>query len=110
MDLAAIASCVSYVGSPEHKDAPSFAGWPAPRADATICDRSWRDRQTEITGLLQQAILAGSVGSPWEGPRPYPRYVWAVVSGEVFEARLVNSETGQYKGYGLAPEERPGWL
>lgn len=38
VDLDAIAEDVRYVGSPEHKRAPSFAGPPSPRPDASICD------------------------------------------------------------------------
>jgi hypothetical protein len=106
--LAAIAETATYVGSPEHKDTPSFAGSPRPRADATICEQAWLDRQDEITAILRAAIREGHVGAPWEGG--FPRYVWGEVGGQVFEGRLVNCEQGHYKGYGLTDEERPDWI
>ena len=61
-DLEETAKKVRYVGSPEHKDVPSFAGHPRPRADATICDRSFIDRLPEIQDWLEKAIRAGNVG------------------------------------------------
>ena len=100
-----LADRVSYVGSPEHKDAPSFAGQPRPRADATICDRSFLDRLDEINEWLERAIRAGCIGEPWEGD--FPRYVWYREGIEVYEARLVNRGQGQYKGYALRREEWP---
>lgn len=106
--LAAVAETATYVGSPEHKDAPSFAGSPRPRADATLCGPEWLGRQADLTAALQAAILEGNVGAPWEGR--YPRYVWARIGGQVFEGRLVNCELGQYKGYALAAEEAPEWM
>ena len=96
------------MGSPEHKDAPSFAGSPRPRADATLCGTEWLGRQADLTAALQAAIREGNVGAPWEGR--YPRYVWARIGGQLFEGRLVNCEMGQYKGYGLAAEEAPEWM
>ena len=38
IDASGLASRVTYVGSPEHKKGPSFAGAPRPRGDATKCD------------------------------------------------------------------------
>lgn len=105
VDMDLVAERSSYVGSPEHKDMPSFAGRPRPRADASICDRAFADRQTELTDLLRDAIRRRVVGHPWEGG--YPRYVWASIDGEVYEARLVNQGTGEYKGYMLTRSEWP---
>ena len=105
VDLSSLAERVSYIGSPEHKDAPSFAGWPRPRADATICDRRFVDQQQRINEWLRAAILAEAIGAPWEGD--FPRYVWYRDGDTVYEARLVNCESGEYKGYALKREEWP---
>jgi hypothetical protein len=65
-DLAGLAARTSYVGSPEHKTFPSFAGPPRPRADATKCDPGLGDA-AELTSWLRLAIAVGNVGEPWEG-------------------------------------------
>lgn len=107
-DLASLAHHARYVGSPEHKSAPSFAGPPRPRADATICDHSLNSRQKEITTWLRTALIRGAVGAPWEGS--FPRYAWFRQGETVYEARLVNHEKGEYKGYPLGPDEWPKGL
>lgn len=98
------AELASYVGSPEHKDAPSFAGHPRPRADASICDRSFIRRLDEINDWLKAAIRMGNTGA-WSGN--FPRYAWHKEGDTVFEARLVNEGKGEYKGYELLSEEWP---
>jgi len=102
-----LAGRVSYVGSGEHKTYPSFAGPPRPRADASKCDPRLGD-QAKLTGWLSRAVSAGHVGAPWEGD--FPRYAWYEHENVVYEARLINRELGQYKGYPLLPEERPAAL
>ena len=92
-----------YVGSPEHKDAPSFAGHPRPRADASICDQSLS--QDEVGEWLRHAIETGSYSSYWEGG--FPRYVWYKRGEIVYEARLINREAGDYKGWPLHESEWP---
>jgi len=106
--LAALAERVHYVGSPEHKDAPTFAGQPAPRADASICDPEFASRLGEMNEWLKAALRDGRVGGPWEGD--FPRYAWHREGDDVFEARLVNRGQGAYKGYRLRPEEHPSGL
>jgi len=96
VDLAAIAEQVEYIGSPEHKSAPSFAGSPRPRADATLCDISLQ--RGEITEWLKNAIRLGATGT-WEGR--FPRYVWYKDGDTMYEGRLTNPVQGQYKGYPL---------
>ena len=109
VDLSRVADHASYVGSPEHKDTPSFAGWPRPRwGDAAMCDRSYARRQVELTEWLRVAIRAGQVSADWAGD--FPRYVWALVDGDAYEARLVNEGQGSYKAYKLEAKERPEWL
>jgi hypothetical protein len=99
---------VRYVGSPEHKRQPSFAGMPRPRADASICDPRFNDRQAELTDRLREALSRGAVGGPIEGD--YPRYVWCLIDEEVYEGRLVNQNSGEYKGYLLKRDEWPDGL
>lgn len=110
IDLDALAGQVRYVGSPEHKDTPSFAGHPRPRADASICDRRFAGMQRTLTTWLQEAMRGGTIGGPIEGA--FPRYVWykEKETGVVYEARLVNRETGDYKGYALTKDEWPEGL
>lgn len=106
VSLDAILDQVRYVGSAEHKDTPSFAGEPRPRADAAICDRSLADSQERLTQWLRAAILKGSFGGLWEGR--FPRYVWYRPNAEtIYEARLVNREAGWYKGFALERDEWP---
>lgn len=103
-DLAALAARTSYVGSPEHKTNPSFAGPARPRADAAKCDPSLAD-PAELTAWLRRAITMGMIGEPWDGD--FPRYVWHREGEIVYEGRLVNQELGQYKGWPLDPTEWP---
>ncbi len=107
IDLEAIVSWVTYVGSGEHKNFPSFAGPPHPRADASKCDPRLAD-QYELTCWLQQAIREGRTGGQWDGD--FPRYIWHRAGGVPYEARLVNRELGQYNGYPLAQDEWPETL
>ena len=108
MDLDSVARRASYVGSPEHKDIPSFAGQPRLRADASICSRALAREQVRVTKWLREAIRSGNFSALWEGD--FPRYVWHKEEEVVFEARLVNQGTGEYKGYPLNPEEWPQGL
>lgn len=95
VDLVALASRVSYVGSAEHKTYPSSAGAPSPRADATKCDPSVHGDLPALTGWLRRGMAAGAVGSPWQGD--FPRYVWVEQDGTWYEGRLVNREQGSIR-------------
>jgi hypothetical protein len=105
VDLEVAAGRATYIGSPEHKDGPSFAGQPRPRADASICDPQLLDRQADVTRWLRQAIRGGIVSEFVEGD--FPRYVWHREGDVVYEARLVNAVAGEYKGYPLNADEWP---
>lgn len=105
-DLVQVAGRVRYIGSSEHKDAPSFAGQPKARADASICDRGITQQQAQE--WLEKAIRIGSTSEYWEGD--FPRYVWFKVGGVAYEARLVNSGNGEYKGWPLSEAEWPADL
>jgi hypothetical protein len=106
VSLAEAAALVRYVGSPEHKDSASFAGQPRPRADATICDRSFLDRIEELQTWLRNAILQGWVSAYWE--KGFPRYVWFRHDEVVYIGRHVGN--GHYKGWQLEKEEWPEGL
>lgn len=101
-DVGKLAGRVSYVGSPEHKDFPSFAGAPYLRTDASRCDPGLRD-PGELAEWVREGLLAGDIGGPIEGD--FPRYVWARRDGQPYEARLSNSGLGQYKGYPITEDE-----
>lgn len=103
--LEAVAKRVSYVGSPEHKDMPSFAGQPRPRADASICPRELTGDRDRVEAWLRDAIRKGAVGELMEGD--FPRYAWYKDDRTVYEARLVNRGLGEYKGYPLEADEWP---
>lgn len=105
--LDALARRVKYVGSVEHKTAPSAAGWPRPRADASKCGLQISGDFQRLTRWLRSAIRQGDIGTPWEGD--FPRYVWYRHNGITYEARLVNKSSGEYKGYPLDPSEWPGF-
>lgn len=105
IDLSEVANRCSYVGSPEHKSSPSFAGAPKLRhADATKCDPALSGADAQITQWLQSAVTSAQTGA-WE--RGFPKYVWYRSGGQCYEARLTNAEKGDYKGYALTDDECP---
>lgn len=101
----AIALKASYIGSPEHKSGPSFAGHPSPRRDASICNDALHDKRAEVQQWLKNAIRAGNLSAHLE--QGYPRYVWHCVGEQYYEARLTNPGAGQYKGYPVKKSECP---
>lgn len=106
INLTSLAARISYVGSPEHKDGPSFAGNPKPRSDATPCDQSLNGRLNDINQWLRRALQNGQFSELWDKER-FPRYIWHREGDAVYEARLVNAGNGEYKGYQLQPDEWP---
>jgi hypothetical protein len=102
---AQLAERVSYVGSAEHKSYPSEAGPPKLRqTDASPCDPRYRTFE-DPTRALREAVRARQT-SDFVGE--FPKYVWGVLDGQLYEARLVNHELGTYKGYRVEqPEEMP---
>lgn len=108
-DLASVAKKVIYVGSPEHKRSPSFAGAARPRADASKCPDALAGQLKKVLQWLRSAVEAGSVGGRWE--QGFPRYVWFKENETiVYEARLTNAAKGEYKGYPLVADEFPSFL
>jgi hypothetical protein len=108
VNLVDISNRARYIGSPEHKDIPSFVGAVRPRADASICDRRLAQDFDRVANWLRSAILAGHVSPYWEGD--FPRYVWYRDGNTVYEGRLINRGDGSYKGYPLEPSECPEGL
>lgn len=103
--LKELAEKVHYHGSPEHKRHPSFAGPPAPRATASLCDPSFANKQDLLTAWLREAVANGQIGQVWDDD--FPRNVWLKKSGIFYEARLVNRGNGGYKGWPLEEFEAP---
>ena len=102
VDLAEVAESCRYVGSPYHKDRPSFAGTShRRRPDANICPPDLANSRDRVERWLQDAVRAGQVGK-WE--HGFPRYVWHREGDTVFEAR--HGSSGEYHGYPLAPTQR----
>ena len=98
-----IAEHVEYHGSSEHKSYPSRAGPPALRTDATPCDPDidW----AAISNALAQGVRRGCISEATE--QGLPKYVWAWLGGDLYEARHLNGFAGKYKGYRLEPPEYP---
>ncbi len=99
------AARVSYVGSPEHKDHPSPAGPGRLRSDATPCEVRLTQDVDRCTQALREGIRRQCVSGVFEGG--FPKYVWAWLDGELYEARHINGPQGTYKGYRLEPVEWP---
>jgi hypothetical protein len=106
---ADVAAVVRYVGSAEHKSHPSPAGPPKLRHnDASACDPKYVNRDADpITftqspsRALREAIASGRTS---ELVGRFPNYVWGLLDGVLYEARLVNQEAGWYKAYALAED------
>jgi hypothetical protein len=119
-----IARAASYVGSPFHKDTPSFVGAPSPRMgavtiqralerdivnpDCTLCPRRWARRRDAATDLLRDAIRKGLFEACSSDPKRLPKHVWArdpENSSMVYEARRLTHPANGYKGYPLTPTQ-----
>lgn len=99
--LPEIAERCRYVGSPYHKDTPSFAGTTrAPRPDASICPREFAHARALAEGWLRAAVLVGRCGA-WE--HGFPKYVWHREGDIIYEARQGSPGSGEYHGYPLEP-------
>jgi hypothetical protein len=121
--LAALAARANYVGSPHHKDVPTFGLTPGPRKgamhvsvadqqgidnpDCTICPRKWTGQLPRVTELLREAIQRGHISDDAETDR-LPRHVWARDPDEpelVYEARLLSWPADSYKAYPLTRKQ-----
>lgn len=104
INLVEVAESCRYVGSPYHKDRPSFTGTSCRRRpDAGICPEDLADCPEIVERWLKDAIRAGQVGA-WD--RGFPRHVRHREDEMVFEARQGAPGSGEYHGYPLTPRQR----
>jgi hypothetical protein len=106
--LAARAGRVRYGGNPKHKKDPGDFGLIPPaahngqdpeRGNDALCDVSHVRTREEAQRLLEEAFRSGFVDARRDGV--WPKVVWVVADGHVFEARLENRGQGTYHGYPL---------
>ena len=73
------------------------------RTDATPCDSDidW----AAISNALAEGVRRGCISEATE--QRFPKYVWAWLGGDLYEARHLNGFAGKYKGYRLEPPEYP---
>lgn len=113
-ETAILAEVIRYVGSSEHKRFPNPLVPPTLRSDASDCDEldpELSQDPARLTRVLRAAMQRGQVDRILEGR--FPRKVWGRIllsTGAVglFEARLTNRETGEYKGYFIAEDDLVG--
>jgi hypothetical protein len=121
--LQRLAGRAEYVGSPHHKDIPTFGLTPAPRSgatsiedanarrtdnpDCTLCPRKWVSRRQDATNLLREAIRSGYVSEDAEVDS-LPIHVWARDPEDpnlVYEARRLSWPENGYKAYPLTQKQ-----
>ncbi len=91
----------TYEGSPYHKrNAGDFGLTPpaAPRPDATLCDEANVHSLKAAKKLFEKGIERELV-SKATTHGGYPKQIWIVDDGEVFEAMHGGSHDGCYHGY-----------
>lgn len=101
-----LATRVHYQGSSEHKARPIDASYsiePCLRSDASRCPPTLTREAAEAA--LQRAVRLRNVSAQFEGG--YPRYAWARIEGRPYIARLINQESGAYKGWPIEEIELP---
>jgi hypothetical protein len=73
--------------------------------DKTLCDGAGTNTQESSEKLLREAFRRGMVSQ--QARQTWPHKVWAVdQSGEVYQANLTNSATGEYHGFPIRNEGR----
>ena len=90
----------AYEGSPHHKRNPGdFRLTPpsAPRLDKTLCDEAGIFKIAKASELFSTAIDHGLITDAEVGG--FPKQMWVVFEGQVFEAILGGSAEGRYLGY-----------
>jgi hypothetical protein len=93
-------SRAAYEGSPHHKRNPGdFRLTPpsAPRIDKTLCDEAGIFKVAKANEIFAAAIDRGIISVAEVGG--FPKQMWAVADGQVFEAMLGGSIEGRYHGY-----------
>lgn len=76
---------------------------PALRTDATPCNPNIDSE--DIDAALAEGVRHGCISEVIE--QGFPRYVWAWLGGDLYEARHLNGFAGKYKGYRLETPEYP---
>ncbi len=95
-----------YISSPYHRAAGSRMEGPTTGRrwpHASKCPPNW-DRRA-ATRALREGLRAGRVSAQWVGN--YPKFVWHLEGETLYEARLSNTERGEYHAYPL--EDRREW-
>lgn len=101
-----VAARVKYVGSAEHKDYPSPAGVAGLRSDASRCPPYPQEQWPNLQQALRNAVERECVSREFD-IGGFPRYVWGFFEGQLFEARHLGNQSGEYKAYPLEEWERP---
>ena len=101
-EVATLIDSVSYVGSPKHKIHPTIFGlepFHGRRGDATLCDAHAHFQPKDMVRI--QALITRGLSAKLVGTN-----LWTVDdSGWIYEARLTNSQTGEYHAYPVRPSE-----
>lgn len=69
-----------------------------PRKDKTLCDDVGIATKEMADDLLTRAIDRGLVSEAWTG-KGFPKQIWVVHEGRVYEAIYGGSREGAYHGY-----------
>jgi hypothetical protein len=94
-------SVARYEGSGHHKRNPLNYGLERtnPRPDKSLCDGAGAIKFEEALALLQNGLSAGMISRVED--YGWPKFVWAVSNGVVYEAKTDASRPGVYHGYPL---------
>lgn len=95
-DLEELANRISYGGNAKHKKTPWFGGDPRPDTKGTLCPNFLHDQQASVVEWLKQTVLAGAIDSRYNGG--YPKHVWYMHEGIMYEAKLDQKLSGSYHG------------
>lgn len=90
-----------YEGSPLHKRNPGDFGLTppsSPRPEKTLCDEAGVFKKSAASELLAAAIEGGLV-CDGNFASSFPKQLWVVHDGRVFEAMHGGSQAGCYHGY-----------
>lgn len=90
-----------YEGSRDHKRNPGDFGLEPPmnpRKDKTLCDDAGVFAKATATELLAMAIERGLTSEAFAA-HGYPKQMWVVYEGRVYEAIYGGSREGAYHGY-----------
>ena len=104
--LKRFAKLAQYCGSPYHLCKPQAKGFDA-RAKApnkSPCDGNIALNRSEAGQLLREGISRSMISTYCDCKTDFPKYVWAVKDGHVFEAKI-SKGTHKYHGYELLEDD-----